>query len=179
MSEVKHAAHVVRVAPRSDVAVLLICFGLTVIFDMVIAVCVGIVLAALLFMRRMADVAQAQLIDSGHPAAPRQLPPGVLIYDISGPLFFGAAQRAMATLGVIERARAVILRMEGVPVMDATGLVALESALAELHKHKTLVIIIGPQAQPRQLLANAGILDRPGQVRIMDNLQQALSDLEA
>jgi SulP family sulfate permease len=177
MSEVKHFVHVARVAPKSDAAVLLICFGLTVIFDMVIAVCVGIVLAALLFMRRMAEVSHTHLIESGHPAAPEHLPPGVVIYDISGPLFFGAAQRAMAALGIVDRARAVVLRMDGVPVMDATGLVALESALAELHKRGALVVITGLQPQPRALLANAGIVDRPGQVLVRRDIAQALQEL--
>ena len=178
MSEVKHFLHIVRVAPRSDVTVLLTCFGLTVLFDMVIAVSVGIVLAALLFMRRMAEVAQARLIDSGHPAAPSHLPPGVLIYDISGPMFFGAAQRAMATRGIVDRARAVIIRMEGVPVMDATGLVALESALRDLHKRGTQVYLIGPQTQPRQLMTNAGLVEKPGQLMFRDGLDQVLSELQ-
>jgi sulfate permease, SulP family len=178
MSEVKHFAHVVRVAPKSDVTVLLTCYGLTVVFDMVIAVTVGIVLAALLFMRRMAEVAQTRLIAEGHPAAPDKLPRGVVIYDISGPLFFGAAQRAMATLGIIDHSvRAVVLRMEGVPVMDATGLVALESALSELSKRGLTAVITGLQAQPRELLANAHVLDRPG-LRVRKDLAEALSELD-
>jgi SulP family sulfate permease len=177
MSEVKHFLHIVRVAPKSDVTVLLTCFGLTVVFDMVIAVSVGIVLAALLFMRRMAEVAQARLIDHTHPAAPRQLPPGVVIYDIDGPMFFGAAQRAMAALGIVGKARAVIIRMEGVPVMDATGLVALESALAELHKRGARVYLIGLQAQPRQLLTNARQVETPGQLMFRATLDQALAEL--
>ncbi len=178
MSEVKHFLHIVRVAPKSDVTVLLTCFGLTVVFDMVIAVSVGIVLAALLFMRRMAEVSQARLIDHAHPAAPSHLPPGVLIYDIDGPMFFGAAQRAMATLGIVGRARAVIIRMEGVPVMDATGLVALESALSELHKSGAQVYMIGLQAQPRQLLTNARQVEQPGKLMFRDSLDQALSELQ-
>ena len=120
MSEVKHFWHMVRVAPKSDVAVLLTCYFLTVVFDMVIAVSVGIVLAALLFMRRMAEVAQVRIIGEGHAEAPPDLPPGVLIYDISGPLFFGAAQKAIGALGLFEKARTVILELDQVPAMDAT-----------------------------------------------------------
>jgi SulP family sulfate permease len=178
MSEVKHFAHIVRVAPKSDVTVLLTCFGLTVLFDMVIAVSVGIVLAALLFMRRMAEVSQARLIDAGHPAAPSHLPPGVLIYDISGPMFFGAAQRAMAALGIVDRARAVIMRMEGVPVMDSTGLVALESAISGLHTGGTQVYLIGLQAQPRHLLANARLVEQPGKLMFRASLDEALKELQ-
>jgi SulP family sulfate permease len=179
MSEMKHFGHIVRVAPKSDAAVLLTCFGLTVIFDMVIAVCVGIVLAALLFMRRMAEVAQARLIDEGHPAAPGKLPPGVVIYDISGPMFFGAAQRAMATLGIVDhKTTTVVLRLDGVPVMDATGLVALESALTELSHRGKKAIITGLQAQPRGLLQRARLLERPG-LQIRDSLGDVLRELEA
>jgi len=179
MSEVKHFAHMVRVAPKSDVTVLLTCYFLTVLFDMVIAVSVGIVLAALLFMRRMAEVAQVRIIGEGHAEAPADLPPGVMIYDISGPLFFGAAQKAMGALGLFDKARTVILEMEQVPAMDATGLVALESALAMLKKRGSLVVITGLQPQPRRLLANAGITDKPGSVLLRPDLQTALQELRA
>jgi SulP family sulfate permease len=177
MSDVKHFLHMVRVAPKSDVAVLLTCYLLTVVFDMVIAVSVGIVLAALLFMRRMAEVAQVRIIGEGHSDAPADLPPGVMIYDISGPLFFGAAQKAMGTLGIVDKAQTVILEMDQVPAMDATGLVALESALAQLHKRGCLTVITGLGTQPRRVLANAGISDRPGTLLLRDNLQVALAEL--
>jgi SulP family sulfate permease len=174
MSEIKHFFHTVRVAPKSDVAVLLTCYGLTVVFDMVIAVTFGVVLAALLFMRRMAEVAQVRIIDGAHPAAPPRLPAGMIIYDISGPLFFGAAQKAMAALGIIEGARTVVLRMEAVPAMDATGLVALESALAELHKRGCLTIITGLQPQPRKVLEGAKIVETPGRLLIRDDVEAAI-----
>src|SRR5690606_9813878 len=89
MSDLAHFGHILKVAPKSDVTVLLTCFGLTVVFDMVIAVTVGIVLAALLFMKRMADIASSTLLDEGHPARHPDLPADVLVYEIAGPLFFG------------------------------------------------------------------------------------------
>src|SRR5207253_6853437 len=102
MSEVRHMAHVLRVAPKSDVFVLVTCFVLTVAFDMVIAVTVGIVLAALLFMARMAELTQARLLqDADGEEAERLLPRGVAVYEIRGPLFFGAAQNAMGALGTV------------------------------------------------------------------------------
>jgi sulfate permease, SulP family len=178
MSEVKHFAHIVRVAPKSDVAVLLTCYGLTVLFDMVIAVTVGVVLAALLFMRRMAEVTHARLIDGEHPAVPPNLPKGVVIYDISGPLFFGAAQKAMATLGIVDkdRAKTVILRLDQVPAMDATGLVALESVLAQLRKRGCMTVIVGLQPQPKRVVTNAHIEDVPGQLLLRPDLDSALRD---
>jgi SulP family sulfate permease len=163
MSEVKHFAHTVRVAPRSDVAVLLTCYGLTVFTDMVIGVSVGMVLAAMLFMRRMAIVTEAKLVETAHPDLPGPVPPGVVVYRVSGPLFFGAAQKAMAALNAIsDRARVVILWLEQVPVLDATGLVALESALAQLGSRGVTAVLLGLQVQPRGLVERTDLLKRPG-----------------
>jgi SulP family sulfate permease len=160
MSEAKHFVHTVRVAPRSDVVVLLSCFSLTVIFDMVIAVTAGVLLAALLFMRRMAEIAGARFVDGQSPHGHGELPPGVLLYEIAGPLFFGAAQKAMSALhGMGGNVRVLILDMTNVPAMDATGLVALESALARLKRDGVDVIIAGAQQQPREVLERAGVGD--------------------
>src|SRR5262245_32932960 len=92
MSEVKHFAHVIRVAPKSDALVLVACFSLTVLFDMVVAVSAGVMLAALLFMRRMAEITGANLAEHD-PLLREPLPKGVVLYQIAGPLFFGAAQK--------------------------------------------------------------------------------------
>jgi SulP family sulfate permease len=174
MSEAKHFVHVVRVAPKPDVAVLLTCYGLTVAFDMVVAVTAGMVLAAFLFMKRMADVTHARLGEGHHAELPRALPPGVLVYDIDGPLFFGAAQKAMSALHTVERAKAVIFRMDGVPVMDATGLVAFESALAKLSKDRVLAVLCGVQAQPRTVLERGGIRPKPGELEFCDGIGRAM-----
>ncbi len=174
MSEVRHFSHIVRVAPRADVVVLLACFALTVIFDMVISVTAGVMLAALLFMRRMADISGGKL-EEAHSHQHGPLPKGVLQYSIDGPLFFGAAQKAMSALHDVKRtARVVIIEIVDVPAMDATGLVALESALAKLWKDKSKVIIAGAQAQPRQVLERAGLVPAPGKLRYVDTLGEAI-----
>jgi sulfate permease, SulP family len=153
MSEARHFLHILKVAPRSDVAVLLTCYALTVLVDMVAAVGVGIVLAALLFMHRMVEVTEIKLSRGQHPALPGALPDGVIVYDIDGPLFFGAAQKAMGALGAIAgHAKVVVMRMDAVPAMDTTGLVALESAIALLHKGRCFTIIAGLARQPAELL---------------------------
>jgi SulP family sulfate permease len=165
MSDIKHCLHTVRVAPKSDVAVLLTCYGLTVGFDMVVGVSVGMVLAAFLFMGRMAEVTQARISAGPHPDIPGPVPPGVIIYEISGPLFFGAAQKAMAALEIVAgETKAVILLMDEVHAMDATGLVALESALEPLRSHKCLAILSGVREQPLLLLKRARLLEREGVV---------------
>jgi SulP family sulfate permease len=163
MSDIKHCLHTVRVAPKSDVAVLLTCYALTVAFDMVVGVTVGMVLAAFLFMRRMADVTQARLASDAHPDIPGTIPTGVIVYEISGPLFFGAAQKAMAALEITsDSTKAVILLMDEVHAMDATGLVALESALATLRNERCLAILTGVRAQPLALLRKAHVPERDG-----------------
>jgi SulP family sulfate permease len=175
MSEVKHVRRILRVAPTSDVIVLLTCYALTVFFDMVMAVSVGVGLAALLFMRRMIEVADTKLTEGEHPELARPLPAGVFVYDILGPLFFGAAERAMAALTQISgRVRVLILRMEHVPAIDATGLVALESALESLAEQKALAIFTGLRAQPRQVLQQAGIVEREGRLLICGDINDAV-----
>lgn len=165
MSDAHHVVRTLRVAPRSDVAVLLTCYGLTVFFDMVIGVSVGMVLAAMLFMRRMAEVTEARLTSESHPALPGPLPAGVALYEISGPLFFGAAQKAMSALEVVAgQTRLVVIVLEQVRAMDATGLVALESALAVLREHHCRAVLCGLAPQPLALLKKAGLDHEQGVV---------------
>ena len=174
MSEAKHFVHTVRVAPRSDVAVLFTCYALTVFVDMVIGVSVGMVLAAMLFMRRMALVTEAGPVRSGEHGLPGPVPAGVVVYRVSGPLFFGAAQKAMRALSVIaDQTSVVVLRLEDVPVIDATGLVALESALGQLHSRGATAILLGLQAQPREFLARTHLL-QASHVIVLDTPEEAL-----
>ncbi len=161
MSEVKHFVHTLRVAPKSDVAVLLTCFALTVTFDMVVGVTVGLLLAALLFMRRMAEVTEVRAASPADADLPGPLPTGVVAYEISGPLFFGAAQKAMAALhDIADRSKAVILLMDEVHAMDATGLVALESALDQLKANRCFAILSSVRPQPMKVLKKAHLDER-------------------
>jgi SulP family sulfate permease len=176
MSELPHFVHVVRVAPRSDVVVLLVCFGLTVVFDMVIAVTVGILLAALLFMRRMADISQVTLVGREHAAISPPLPAGVLVYDIGGPLFFGAAQKAMSALDTVEaHVSTVLLDVRDVPIMDATGLVNLESTIDRLRRGGARVVLGGLQPQPAEVLARAGIESDEDRVVVCERFDDAVA----
>jgi len=155
MSEAPHFVHTLRRAPASDIAVLLICFGLTVVFDMVVAVGVGVVLAGMLFIGRIAAASDSRLFTERHQDANVSLP-GVAVYEVGGPLFFGAAQRAMAAITSLNRdARIVLIDLRSVPLMDLTGLVALESSVARLRKLDKFVIIAGAQKQPLQVMAKA------------------------
>jgi SulP family sulfate permease len=147
---------------------------------MVVAVSVGIVLAALLFMRRMAELTRVSLVGEGHApgpgSAPADLPKGVAVYEIAGPLFFGAAQKAtsqMRATGGLNRV--LIIRLDAVPAMDATGLVALESALGQLVQNGCRVILCGLQPQPAKLLQRARIQESPGKLAIRPDLPAAVA----
>jgi SulP family sulfate permease len=178
MSEVRHFVHMVRVAPRSDVLVLLTCFSLTVAFDMVVSVTAGIMLAALLFMKRMSESVELRMTDEHHAFLKQGQMEGVVVYEIAGPLFFGAAEKAMTALAAVAgRAPAVILQMDSVPVMDMTGLVALESAIKKLQIAKTFVVVAGVQEQPRGVLQRAGIVDVPGKLAICATDEEALESV--
>lgn len=174
MSQVRHFVRLTRIAPRSDVMVLLTCFGLTVVFDMVLAVSVGVMLAALLFMRRMAIITKVTLAsDRPHEIG---MPPGVRLYEINGPLFFGAANVAMETLETIGNdADVVVLSMARVDVMDATGMVALESMLDRLQRSGKKVILAGMRAELVALLERAGIKRVAGNLAYAPDVDTALS----
>jgi SulP family sulfate permease len=179
MAEVKHFAHILRVAPRSDVLVLGTCFVLTVVFDMVVAVSVGVVLAALLFMRRMAEITHARLTGDERtgsaPGIPGDLDKRIAIYDVAGPLFFGAAQKAVGSLAAIGGGlKVLIVRLDQVPIMDATGLVALESTIAALSKRGCVTILTGLQKQPQGLIERAGLAKRGWQLVVEPNLAAAV-----
>jgi len=175
MSEVKHFGHILKVAPRSDVTVLLLCFGLTVTFDMVVGVTVGIVLAAILFMNRMASLTSGQkLMGSHHFKAQEPLPSEIMLYEISGPFFFGAAESAISALrGTTDRIKAVIFLMENVPVMDVTGLVAFESTVKDLRRWGTKVFVVGLRLQPATLFKKSELVQRH-EVEVSSSLDEAL-----
>ena len=179
MSEPKNFVRMVRISPRGDRAVLLICFGLTVVFDMVISVTFGVVLASLLFMKRMADVSGVRLVDRRERVRglDRPLPPGVLLYQVAGPLFFGAARAAMSALEEVDKSvRVVILDLRAVPTLDATALVGLESAFDRLARGQVFVMLGGVQREPLRAMARAGWRDRRGRVAIYRSFERAVHE---
>ncbi|HWE26706.1 MAG TPA: C4-dicarboxylic acid transporter DauA [Polyangia bacterium] len=175
MAEARHFVHIVRVAPRSDVLVLIACFSLTVLFDMVIAVSVGVVLAALLFMKRMAELSETTL-DTG-TMAKLEVPTGVKLYEIAGPLFFGAAQRAMSAFDTIAAGsrEAIILYLGQVPAIDATGLVALETTVDKLKRKGHKVILAGMRRQVSEIVSRSELKPERGRLAIAPDLDAALS----
>ncbi|WP_338092093.1 C4-dicarboxylic acid transporter DauA [Shewanella insulae] len=171
MSEAKHFARTLKVAPRDDVLILVLCFALTVLFDMTIAVAVGMGLAAMLFIRRSISLTDARAVETNHQAY--EVPESVVVYDINGPLFFGSAHKALKTIALVRPdVRVVILDMSEVTLLDMSAIVAMESIAQDLSSKKMALII--NNLQPRMLLKlrRAGIRKRRGQVeyaRTMDD----------
>lgn len=160
MSDVGHFFHILKVAPRSDIIVLLICFGLTVVMDMVAGVTVGVMLAALLMMRRVTLMASGQIVPSLESSTidAVRFPEHAIIYRVEGPLLFGAAEKAITTLEqVSSKARAVIFDLGSVPMMDVTGLVALETAVQKLNHRAIRVVFLKTRPQVRELLEKSGL----------------------
>jgi SulP family sulfate permease len=181
MSELPHFLRLARGAPRPDVAILLLTFGLTVFVDLVVAVNVGVMLAALLFVRRMAESVNVE-IDEGAAAGSTALPgtaatapeerSDVLVYLIDGPFFFGAAEKLEGTLAHIQRrARVLILRMGRVPFVDATGIFALEEMVHSFQRHGVTVLLCELRTNVRLKLERAEVISSG--VQVFDTLEQA------
>lgn len=176
MCDFPHFLRIMRVAPLQDTAVLLTCFTLTIIFDMEIAVGVGVVLAALLFIKRMADFGNVRALrHSEHHALDSPLSDRVLSFIVEGPLFFGVAEKTAHTLTSIHsQTRAVIFDLGNAPIIDFTGLVALESTIKNLNKRGIYVLLADLQPQLANSLKNAGITPEPDKLAIFSNFETAL-----
>jgi|LSQX01.2.fsa_nt_gb SulP family sulfate permease len=162
MSEARRVVHLLRVGPRQDVMVLLICLILTVLFDMVLAVGVGLLLAAALFIKRMADLSHGAKA-SFNSALRAELPDNVALYRIQGPLFFAAADKALGTLGQFEsQVEHLIIDMQSVPSIDMSALVLFEQALQDMQRRGIHVYLTGVKAPIRLKLRRVGLDARRG-----------------
>lgn len=171
MSEAHKAVHLVKTAPRGDVWVFLTCFALTVVFDMVIAITAGIVLAALLFMKEIAAMTRVDDITS--QAGP-SWPDNWRVFSISGPLFFAAADRVFGELARLcgERQH-IILSLKEVSLLDAGGLSALNKLIAKCTANHTELILADIPRQPQDALAHAHIEPINGVLRFYSTLGEA------
>ncbi len=185
MSEWRSFSRLLK-SPRSDVAVLLTTFGLTVIIDLTIAIEVGMVLAVFLFMRRMAMVTNVgvitrELIDEeekidSQAIESKDVPKGVEVYEINGPFFFGAAEKFNeASLQIKDQPKIRIIRMRNVPAIDSTGLHVLEEVILTSRKVGTEVIFSGIHAQPLSAFENSGLIKIIGHENILGNIDDALN----
>lgn len=164
MSDVRHFFRMIKTAPRPDVAVLLITFLLTVFADLVVAVNVGVIIATLLFLRRMASAVEVKQLDDAAIRAelgahgPEHIPSDVLVYSIEGPLFFGAVENLdSAVRHVHNLPRCVVIRLVRVPFMDITGLQSLEEATLNLERSGVKVILCEARTNVLRKLARIGL----------------------
>ena len=174
-------------APRSDVIVLVITFSLTVLVDLTVAIEVGMLMAAFLFMKRMSEVTNVtaitrELEDEGDEYATdpngvrhRAVPDGVEVYEVNGPFFFGAAETFKDTLGQIARKpKVLIIRMRNVPAIDSTGLHALKDVVHRTRRDGTLVLLSDVHTQPLVALGRSAVLEEVGEENLFGNLDDAL-----
>ncbi len=167
MSEWREFVHICKKSPKSDVFILVLTFVLTVVFDLVVAIAVGFVLTTVLFMKRMADETNAVRRTDDN------LPDSTAVYDITGPLFFGAADK-MAAIAETEDVRTVILCMESVPAADASGIHQLETLHRALSDRGITLLLAGVRQQPMRALQKAGLCAALGPDGFLENMDDAL-----
>ena len=175
-------------SPKSDVAVLLTTFGLTVLVDLTVAIEVGMVLAAFLFMRRMAEVTNVSAVtreledegddedDRSQRGEPPRVPDGVEVYEINGPFFFGAAETFKETLRTVAaKPKVLIIRMRKVLALDSTGMHALKSVVHQTRRDGTVVLLSDVHMQPLVALTGSAALEEIGEENLFGNLDDALN----
>ncbi|MCE0523827.1 MAG: sulfate permease [Methylacidiphilales bacterium] len=181
MGEWHHFARLLK-WPKSDAAVFLAVFALTVLIDLTVAVEVGMVLAAMLFIRRVSETTQIMAVDestetegSHHSLSGKEVPDGVLIFRVFGAFFFGAADKLETALKQArQEPKILILRMRKVLAMDATGLNALEDLYEKLHHRGQYLVLSAPHTQPYFMMETAGFLDQIGRKNVCPHIDAAL-----
>lgn len=169
----------IKTAPKSDTTVLVVTFILTVVFDLVVAVKIGMILACLFFMKRMSDETDVQgwkyIEAQGDPDSItlRQVPRSTRVYEINGPLFFGASER-IAEIHVKDFTRCLILRMRSVPAIDTTALIALENLWEQCRNNGVTVLFSHVNEQPMQAMRKAGFVERVGAENFLPHIDDAL-----
>lgn len=159
--------HILKTAPKSDIVILVITFLLTVIFDLVVAIVVGIVLACVLFMKSMSDETRLSSDDLD------SIPEGVHIFEISGPMFFGAADK-IAEINFGEETKCVILRMRSVPAIDVTAMNAMEKLYDVCAERGVTLILSHVNEQPMRSLKKVGLYGKIGEENFCAHIEDAL-----
>ena len=173
----------VKTAPKSDIAVLILTFLLTIVFDLVIAIEIGLLVAVLLFMKRMSDVTEvhswkyAEDEEEAEREKLRKLSPHINVYEISGPLFFGAAD-VIGRIAVKDHAKCLILRMRSVPALDSTALNAMTDLYKNCEKRGITLILSHVNQQPMKVMEKAGFVQKVGQENFCENIDRAIKRAE-
>ena len=183
MSEWRHFADICKTAPKSDIIVLVITFILTVVFDLVVAIEVGMVVAAFLFMKRMSDVTGIRVWTAADEKSARdagrlkKIPKKTEVFEIEGPMFFATSDK-VASIPVKGGAKVVILRMRNVPALDASAMRAMWAIHKYCENSGVTLILSHANEQPLQVMEKAGFLDAVGAENVMENIDAALERAE-
>jgi len=181
IAEAPKIAHLLKTASLSDILIFLACFLLTVIFDMVIAITAGIVLACLLFVKQMAEMTHVSDITSSMRVQPYGIKARWKIYKINGPLFFAAADRIFGELALLchqdEKLEGITLYLDGVPLLDAGGIAALGKLMTQCEKENVILHLADLQTQPRNAIQRAHLIGESSSVRLFPTLHSALHSL--
>ena len=176
MSEWKKFVRITKTAPKSDIVVMVITFALTVIFDLVIAIEVGMILALLMFMKNASDQASVKSwnYESEHNGEPlKAVPKNVRVYEISGPMFFGAADKIL-DINFKEYTNCLILRMRSVPSMDSTAMNFLDILYKKCKERDITLILSHVNPQPLELMKKSGFYDKVGENNFCPHIDDAL-----
>ena len=184
MSEVRHFTHILTRAPTADRVVLVITFLLTVFADLVVAVNVGVILAVLHFMRRMAASVETERLEGGElqaelrQAGYTELPAGVVVYEITGPMFFGAVENLERALLQTHTDPAVlVIRLRRVPFVDMTGIQSLQEAIGQLQRRGVRVLVCEANPRVRAKLVKAGLFETLPAWDCVEDFAQALGQV--
>lgn len=172
-------SYLLKTSPKSDISVLLVTFVLTVVFDLVVAIEVGIIVAAILFMKRMSDVTQVegwkyiQEEDDPDSIELRTVPENTLVYEISGPMFFAAADKLLE-IHVSEKTKCLIIRMRSVNAIDATAMHNLEQLMKKCKKYNVHMILSHVNEQPLKVMQKSGFVEAVGEENFCAHIDDAL-----
>ena len=176
MCEWREFVKLCRTAPLTDIIVLVATFVLTVVFDLVVAIAVGMVLAVVFFMKRMADNTMMRAWSKANEHEDSNLksvPDGVMVYEIDGPMFFASADKFTA-LPTEEGTRVIILRMHDVPAIDATATRNLHSIVKNCKENGIVLLLDHVNEQPKKVMLRAGLVDMIGEENILPSIDAAL-----
>ncbi len=178
MSEAPKSVKLLKTAPKTDIWVFLTCFSLTVLFDMVIAITAGILLASFLFMKEIAEMTKISDVTDNQRLVPVSLPEGWSVFKINGPLFFAAADRIFGELSVLtEHKKGILLYLDGVPILDAGGVAALNKLISKCQHDSTQLVLADLQFQPLKTIAKARLRPVEGVTRYFSTLREALETI--
>lgn len=182
MCEWKQFVKICKTAPKSDILALVVTFVLTVVFDLVVAIAVGMIIAVVLFMKRMADVASIRTWTKGGENAPdserlKEIPDNTTVIEFEGPMFFASSEK-FNSITFEDGVKVVILRMRNVPALDSTAMRALNEIYSTCKKSDLTLVLSHTNEQPLSVMKKAGFYDKVGAENFLPNIDEALSYAE-